>query len=396
MSRNATASWSGYCHQGKVGFLVSLRKIINLDFNELANHSMELETQEDIKISRNDIVIEVHQVKAYTASNRFSAYTSALKAFDTCAGLNYLHTVCEISNWNQMTGADNPKNIERYPYSNATRFCDLNDINLKIKNEISNVLFANGDIINSSNEGWCELAFHELLAILDEKIRYEHRNKPQNEYEVKFSLQQILDIISQQATRCRAVTFAIRQSIYNQYQTFVVELQNAGYPNITIDQQDKVELVIKEIGHMNDSDLEDFLVKVFPDTTGGRTLASCVLTDPFYREGNFRSTFINTLIRIDRQQLILQDGLYPHYSVDFNYLLTAIHSNEDDKPIISVNILKNRKLNAARYETDFIINETYEGSLNEFAQRVMPSNKLFEAKDMKFISRQNAIDKLNQ
>jgi len=396
MSRNATASWSGYCHQGKVGLLVALKKIKALNLQQLNNHSMELETQEDVKIANNNIVVEVHQVKAYKGSDRLSAYTSALKAFEDCIGGNYLHTVCEISNWGDMVTADNPKGVTRYLYSAGKTFCDLDDIDKEIIDEIAEVLVATGNLENSQNEDWCRSAFKEYLAVLDEKIRYEHRHKAQVDYEVKFSLDEILNLICEQPTRCKAVTFAIRQSIYNEYVQFVLALEEAGYPGMTAEQEDIVTKVIKHISHMDDIQLEDFLIKVFPASTVGKSLAQCVLTSDFYSPEAFVATFLNTLIHVDRQQLLLEDGIYPHYKVDLNYLLTAIHSNEQRKPAIAMFILKNRKLNAARYETDYIINETYDGSLEECAGRVVPTKGLFNPKEIKFISRQNAIDTLNQ
>jgi len=68
MSRNATASWSGYNHQGKVGLLVALRKINSLFGTnpDLAEYVMEDGVQEGVKIQHLNTVIEVHRVKALT------------------------------------------------------------------------------------------------------------------------------------------------------------------------------------------------------------------------------------------------------------------------------------------------------------------------------------------
>lgn len=68
-NRNATPSWSGYIHQGKVGFLVSLRqlkKCIDDKAPDYENYVIRYENAEDFDIvDNNDKVISRHQVKAY-------------------------------------------------------------------------------------------------------------------------------------------------------------------------------------------------------------------------------------------------------------------------------------------------------------------------------------------
>src|SRR5699024_8837440 len=78
MSRNATASWSGYSHQGKVGILVSLTQINELLELENVNENsigseiekilddwiIEFEAAEDFDIKYQHTVQSRHQVKA--------------------------------------------------------------------------------------------------------------------------------------------------------------------------------------------------------------------------------------------------------------------------------------------------------------------------------------------
>ena len=75
MSRNATASWSGYSHQGNVGLLITLRKIRTLGGDGLEGFHIEYETQEDVKLVRAAEVIEVHQVKAHVNGDTIGVYT---------------------------------------------------------------------------------------------------------------------------------------------------------------------------------------------------------------------------------------------------------------------------------------------------------------------------------
>ena len=79
LSRNATPSWSGYIHQGKVGFLVALREIkesiIKKEKNYL-NFAIRYENAEDFDIvDDKGNVISRHQVKAYIAGDEREDYS---------------------------------------------------------------------------------------------------------------------------------------------------------------------------------------------------------------------------------------------------------------------------------------------------------------------------------
>lgn len=77
-NRNATSSWSGYIHQGKVGFLVALRQLrrcieTGVSYEE---YSIRYENAEDFDIiDNNGQVLSRHQVKAYTNGNEREAYS---------------------------------------------------------------------------------------------------------------------------------------------------------------------------------------------------------------------------------------------------------------------------------------------------------------------------------
>jgi hypothetical protein len=65
-NRNATASWSGFSHQGQVGILVALREMKKIPKEEYDSHFLEYETQEDVAISNQPLVgdkgyLSVHQ-----------------------------------------------------------------------------------------------------------------------------------------------------------------------------------------------------------------------------------------------------------------------------------------------------------------------------------------------
>ena len=82
-NRNATPSWSGYIHQGKVGFLVALRqlkKCIDDQVPNYENYVIRYENAEDFDIvDNNDKVISRHQVKAYIDGTSREQYSTLFK-----------------------------------------------------------------------------------------------------------------------------------------------------------------------------------------------------------------------------------------------------------------------------------------------------------------------------
>lgn len=396
MSRNATASWSGYSHQGKVGLLIALRKIKALNLDPLTGYTLELETQEDAKLMHGIDPIEVHQVKAKVGDAYISSYIPAIKKFEGCNGLNYLHTICEITNWNTLAQADNPAGVDRYPYTATRNFCPLAEIDQFILAEISAVLELYGHS-ECQNVGWCQGGFNEFLAVLDEKIRIEHATKAQADYQIVFTLDDLFNIITQIPTKYKSIVSAIRREIYEQYLFFINALEDQAFPSMTVDHEAFVISIIQQICLLDDQELENFLYQIFPSTTNGKKLSTCALTDDFFSSKAFTSTFLYTLILIDRQRLILEGGTYPHYKLNLNYLLSAIQETDVLKKVAARNILNNDKLNTVRYEADFIINESLSGKLSEIAGRVIPQTEgsLFAIRDITLITREDVINKIN-
>ena len=78
-NRNGTPSWSGYIHQGKVGFLVALRKLrecIKNNIENLEDYAIRYENAEDFDIIGEDNqVLSRHQVKAYVNGNEREDYS---------------------------------------------------------------------------------------------------------------------------------------------------------------------------------------------------------------------------------------------------------------------------------------------------------------------------------
>lgn len=231
-NRNATASWSGYSHQGYVGIFVSLRDMRKLisegKQDEFDLHFLEYENNEDVAISKQRAgatkeLLSVHQVKAYYSQGHLlSTYklvftgapiykldadgklskdsegkkieTGNYESGQWCDSENFLHTVENINNWpinNDFSSVQgNPNNIKRFEYSPNVFFCGTDQISNLIITELIS------DDFHTGNHGAAGMSLKRITFELDLKIRNEHATKDsKSNYEIRFSFKDLLDII---------------------------------------------------------------------------------------------------------------------------------------------------------------------------------------------------------
>ena len=398
MSQNATASWSGYAHQGKIGVLCALRKINSLNgLNpNLTDYSIEFETQEDVVLKHNGTAIEVHQVKAYTDGITLGPYLGALLTFAACAHGNFLHSIREITNWATLTALQNPRNVTRYIYSNGNTFCSLLDINNLIDNEIT-LLLTNDHHAERNNLAWRQETFHNFLGILDDKIRIEHQTKPNKAaYNINFTLAEIFAIIRDRPQHASSKLASIREALYNAFLGFLEDLENTKYV-VTQDQEDFILLALDRIYSLSDNDFVQFLRDINPHTTEGTKFGAIGTTDSYFVLENFKDVFLESIIYVLADYPIIKANTAPHFFKGNYYLLTAINSAIGQIKLNAQRILKNSDINFSSYETDFIVTENYEGPLGNHASslRDYDDTKFFNPKSIAFIKKSDAIVFLN-
>jgi hypothetical protein len=398
MSQNATASWSGYAHQGKIGLLCALKKINSLHGQNLNlnNFTIEFETQEDVALKHNGTAIQVHQVKAYTDGTTLGPYLGALLTFAACAHDNFLHSICEITNWANLTAVQNPQNVTRYIYSNGNNFCSLLDIHNLIDHEIS-LLLGNDHHAERNNLAWCQETFHNFLGILDDKIRIEHQTKPNKAaYNINFTLEEVFIIIRDRPKHASSKLASIREELYNAFLGFLADLENTKYV-VSQDQEDFILLALDRIYSLPDKDFEQFLRDINPHTTEGIKFGSSGTTDKYFVLENFKDVFLESIIYVLADYPIIQAKTAPHFFKGNYYLLTAINSAIGQIRTNAQRILKNSNINFSSYETDFIVTENYEGPLGSHASflRDYDDKKFFNPKTISFIKKSDAIILLN-
>ncbi|HEI8863326.1 TPA: ABC-three component system protein [Morganella morganii] len=146
----AISTWSGFVYQGKLALYHCL-KMMSSDYEANRDLKLQLESQDDFAIFRHQQCLSMHQVKAYKET-RFSAYSDGIKAQRDNARqrgvpLAYFHVARSVTNIPATFGTDyGPVRFYTYPIppdeaGNVTQsFCSLNQVDIFIRNELSNLL----------------------------------------------------------------------------------------------------------------------------------------------------------------------------------------------------------------------------------------------------------------
>ena len=428
-SRNATASWSGYSHQGKVGILVALRemrRLIQADLqHEFDIHFVEYENNEDVAISRllpntQKTLLSVHQVKAYYSDghliNTYKSVFIKKEQFkidnngndilddnnekieidnyvdDQWGGIkNYLHTTMQINNWSDeyFNGiGGNPFSVERYPYSNDNLHCGTEEISNYLIPELNSQDFHNG------NQGAANMALNRISFKLDEKIRSEHADKKSKDlYDIKFSFQELLSIIYETNDVSLNNIFISRNLFYN-------EFINKVKTHANDEDNDHIELlkssIIQKLYELNDSDFLSFLKNLNLNEN------SQSLDNPHYNfnPNGLRQVFMKILLEVKNllPKVIENSVQYINTEDKLKYVLTAIISDEDEvKTVISV-ILENLKSQNILWEEHALINRNITANFSENIPKI--NNIIMENEDgieeekfMSFTSKSKLINR---
>lgn len=388
--RNATASWSGFSHQGQVGLLVAIRKIKENGV-DLRNHFLEYEKREDIAICKRvggtEEYLSVHQVKAYYANGHLiNTYSSVFKgqveyqrdvngklrkdangnkmptgnfiAGDWCNTDNYLHSVEAIGDWTDENLAQigNNHNIKRFEYSPGVFHCDTVNIATLIRDELLPIL--NNDQ-NRAKQAHMKLTYH-----LDEKIRSEHKKGEKALYDILFPLEELNGIINDASEFQSEAIHNIRQAFYNE---FFERLKNEDHDEDHINELEKQ--IIDKIYQLNDNEFLSFLKRLHFDENPNN------LENPAYlfNQSGIRYVFFKALLEIlltfptyvDNYVQYVKDG------VSEKFLLTAISRMPGEERKVIENILRNTELQNILWDRHTLINQNLEGRLTELNPNIM-------------------------
>lgn len=229
-THDATSSWSGYQYQGKVSLFVFLRivneLIVDGKVEEINKYRLEIEHLEDFAIKREENYISAHQVKAKTSANTINGYIEAIdNLYNNQNGIdNYLHTIKEINNWSEddfKNTLDNKINnlrekadklskegkvkeeqvceqdilkfsymksnansimskVKLYQYNTGKRYCDLEEIENLIINEVKEYYQKVGQNYKTG-EIHTETVYINFIGKIDKHIRDRHLKRVSKE-----------------------------------------------------------------------------------------------------------------------------------------------------------------------------------------------------------------------
>jgi hypothetical protein len=392
--RNATASWSGYSHQGQVGLLVALRKLQENGIN-LNTHFVQFETHEDVAIYEESIpgvqtYLTVHQVKAYySATNLYkSTYDGVLNGNFESGNERYLHTVVEISDWDTSTTTNN-NSVLRYAYTPTQNHCGTTEIEAYIKAELTAILNVIQPVIDD--------AYYRLLFELDHRIREEHQKVHKNLFDIKFSLHEIDQLIRSTETFLKKDIYDCRKLFYDTY----IEIVKSE--NLTEDRINSIEIIITQINCLDDSNFLLFLQRLNLNETPERLKQ----TQISYNSPGMKQVFFRMLIDIMHTNPTLIENVvkYNKDAEPSKFMLTAIIEEEREKLTVVENILTNLKSQNLLWENHSLVNKDIDielmnrsPAINLIAtieQQADDKDKFMLFANSKLVKREEATQKLN-
>ena len=391
-NKNATATWSGFSHQGQVGLLIALREIRRLfdegRENELDIHFLEYEQTEDCAIYRKEgnnapEYLSVHQVKAYYSQGHLlNTYRSVFEGaiiyqkgedgkyvkvngnkvptgdfepgqWMVAPCINLLHTTMQIGNWNDDTvdGWSPDFIIRKFQYTDERDYCGTEEIDTYLKQELMGPIFCNND------NGRSEAAIERLSYELDKKIRIEHATKEgKAQYDISFSLSEIRGLAISKVHFNEQVIFGLRKSFYNKYEEVVKNHEISEDHRVVMDQ------LISLIYESSDESFVKFLKRlnldVSPDNLNDHNY--------WFNANGLEDVFFTVLAIINGNipQRIDDSVLYVDEIDKQNYLLSSINRGTDKEKEVAMNILKNINNLDVLWDNIIIINQYIENSLN--------------------------------
>lgn len=414
--RNATASWSGYSHQGQVGILVAIREMKRLFENNLSNeftqHFLVYESYEDVglyKLNANNDkeFLSVHQVKAiYSDGQRFNTYsevftgkpiyekgldgkyiknngnkvpTNTFVEGDWCQNLNCLHTVVNVNNWpavNPTAFGNPPKIIQRYNYGNDTYFCATNAISTKISEELISHYFLN------ANTGLINLALPRLTFMLDEKIRTEHATKGgKDKYNICFSFQELNNII-QDINDVRLNEIYLSRKYF--FEKYIEVACNEAYNFDEIHIENIYNSIIQKLYVLSDIDFLNFLQKLNPHLSPELLQTS---HHNFNSEG-LKQVFFNVILHVNNVLPDINDNYIQYSNVGKTLLLTTINNDVEEGKIVVESIFNNLISQNIYWEGYKLINRNINGKLVDLNPKInaILDNQEMDNENKKFMS----------
>ncbi|VTS43881.1 ABC-three component system protein [Streptococcus gordonii] len=370
--RNATSSWSGYNHQGKVGIYLALTELKELigKGSPYKDYKLILERNggEDVEICQSTQVISRHQVKAKKKGRYPNDYRnvrsinskkcpSGYQISGTTKDSRFLHVICEVQGWDmneevfQQTykGASyvpNKSRVQLYTYPDNKKYCDLvrgvqSPIDNFCKEKIKEILIYSKSSLKDDSEH-IEETLCEIKDLVSRRISQAH-NTGNGVYPVIY-FQEILKIIISQEKRHRQ---SIRRAKLN------LEM---CWNNIVEDDVDST--MINQILNLSDNEFEQLLIDLHPNNNIS-SLKEINHIDNLIDEDSIEY-ILYAFLKYSKQERFSLDSL--RYDQNNESLrLSMIHAPKAAARNVSDKIINNINFLEASFDTDYLINMNIHG-----------------------------------
>lgn len=370
-NRNATSSWSGYNHQGKVGIFLALTELRCLieKGGDISGYSIEFESAEDIDIKNEDRVISRHQVKAKKNGKYPNDYANvlALNSLDTPSGFNiagveessrYLHTIREVKGFgltkeefdiefHKMSRkpkyVENESRVRLYRYPNDNLYCPLAEINNSpmddfCKEEIKKILKKLENQLAQDDEH-IEGALFEIKDVISKTISKAHISK-ENTYPI-ITFQEIFEIVISTEKK-------EHQSIHRAKTLFEI------YWNKNFN-EDADEKLFSCILNLPINEFQNFLIDLHPQKSI-KELKENLAVDSLLDEDIFEEIFYEFFKTIDSNKFNINELRYCYDNSSYRLSLINKKHKKGQVGEIIQSIINNRQFLRASFDVDYLIN----------------------------------------
>lgn len=450
--RNATASWSGYLHQGKVGIFVSLKKInelINKPNQDLSKWKVEYESAEDIDIKNGSVVDSRHQVKAYKEAKYPNDYKDVLgilkyridskgkkvienKGFRICdfdkdnnpldievnENSRFLHTITETLGFN-LTEEEfkkqfklakyngNPNKIRLFRYPSGNEYCRLVTESDEL---IEYCILEITKIMNFEQHPYKDNYDHKkgvinnIISNLDREIRKKH-SLGGDEYP-QLCFKDIYELIVSTQFYKKLNIDSLREALIESWISFIGEL-NVNKIEYNKIHERKIESIVRAIYLLDDVSIIQFMKNINPDENEIGNIDTVQDVTKLCKIDNLKDVFYECLIHIKQEEFLLSEI---GYEKDGGYVLTAINRKPSSVKSVIKAIMENSNITNKIFDKSYLINGLIddiqfcsildniedENELNNNWGKLATKSDNFYNPKMKFISVEKLKEKLNR
>lgn len=356
---DASATWSGYSYQGKVGLYALLKKLNTYHGDniqdEFQNWKLEFEWLEDFSIKDGHTYISIHQVKAYS-DRVYSKYKKAIDQLALNAYLqDYMQVTSQIEHYLHVIKDVNFNKECLYAYSingRNQKYCQLNEIDNLIKEEIG--IFLGRYHTPDNNLDAIITHFNKLLAIIDHHVKQRHeniQNQPAATRQIEYiDFSDIIDSLLRDSSQLS------HERILYEKKAYFVSIIDEYCQNKSDEIAIKINQICRELLNLDDNDFIYFIKSISPhiQTTSNHLLN---LSDfqGLIQKDSTKGSFFKSINQINGFETFISRQCLEKLSK--RYLPTTINREEEAKEEICQDILENPFAIENLFEMDCFITE---------------------------------------